>query len=93
MIMDLVRNFGAWDSSEARDSVFRFRRIAGLGRDCAGGVGCEGCLVRAGVERVFGDGWDVGGVFEVRGGGGVRRRGEAKPSPFRSDFGVSKGFN
>ena len=40
MIMDLVLYFGAIDSPEARDSVFRFRKTAGLVRPCAGDC-CE----------------------------------------------------
>jgi len=39
-----VRHFGVFDSPEARESVFRFRRPS---RACVGGVGCEGCRVNA----------------------------------------------
>ena len=87
--MDLVLYFGARDSPEARDSVFRFRRTAGLVRPCAGFVGLEGFLFKE-----PGEGRDPEFVL-----GGVARaavcaaaEGSGRVKPFWFDFGVSKGF-
>lgn len=87
MIIDLVLYFGATDSPEAKDSVFGFRKTAGLVRPCAGDCACEDFRVNG-----PGDGRGIGLVVGevLTGARAAAEFGRAKP--LWLDFGVSKGF-
>ena len=54
MIIDLVLYFGTADSPEARDSVLRFRKTAGVMRECVWGVGWDDCRVNPTSDDAFG---------------------------------------
>jgi hypothetical protein len=93
MIIDLVRYFGAVDSADARDSVFRFRKPS---RFCVGGVGCEDCRVNAsGDGRGSGLSLESGGVMTAAARAAAEDLARCSvPYPFLFDLGgVLYGLN
>jgi hypothetical protein len=91
MIIDRVLYFGARDSSDARDSVFRFRNTAGATRGFVGCVGCEDCRFKADGEAF---GFDLGGDGDVAvaARGAVEEGRGAVGKPVWINCGDSKGF-
>jgi hypothetical protein len=106
MIMDLVLNFGAVDSPEASDSVFRLRRTfrPPFGCGCSGACACasagdfgfdtDGCLsIELDDCRSFGCVFVFVMAAPLSAARAIEelvRRGGEEP--FGVDFGVSKGF-
>lgn len=90
--MDRVLYFGASDSPDARDSVFRFRSTAGEVRGLVWGVGCEDCRFNAPGDA-FGFGIACGGVAGVTTAARVPGDGLCEEwKPFCVDLGDSNGF-
>ena len=90
--MDRVLYFGANDSPDAKDSVFRLCGTAGDFRGTTGLVGCEDCRVKA-LGDGFGFELDFEGVVTDAARSAEQRGLGAVENLLGIDLGVSKGFS
>jgi hypothetical protein len=91
MIIDLVLYFGAIDSPDASDSVFRLFNLAGAIRGYVGGVGWDDCRVNAAPGDALGVLFKCGGVTTAAARAAADEPGRCAGNSFCIGFGDSTG--